>query len=187
MLERLLADLAEHHHREQIESHGTAGLQNARGRYSPASTAALDAFWGLDGAALNPIEGGMLDLVIHRDDARQNLSEVADDVRNENLAWMANVGIIRSLESGAVATTEYSAVTNRLAQLQPSISPKVKLSNDEAAEVDTKEAPTRLHPLLASSSVALGAMLLGLRRVRKSVQLRFTGDRSRSINRSTEP
>ncbi len=59
----------------------------------------------LDQALFGSIEGGMLGLMINRDRSQQDFSEVAEDIRSENMAWMANVGIIRALESGAVAAT----------------------------------------------------------------------------------
>ncbi len=136
----------------------------------------MDAVYEL----LGPVEGGMIALTLNREASVQDFNELSDDIRNENVAWMASLGIIRSFESGGLATTEISGLINRTVQTPSHVDASTKRATDDLVELELERAPTRLQPLLASSSIALGAMLFGLRRVRKTVQLQFTSNRSRA-------
>jgi hypothetical protein len=111
----------------------------------------------------------MIALALNRDITLSELEDISEDARSENKAWIANVGIFRAFENGAVAATEYSGLTNRVGRNTNSNS-----TNAELAESEAEVANTQLHPLLASTSAALGAMVFGLRRMRKSSLLMFT-------------
>lgn len=164
-LESLLSGLAENHRRSRIQSGFDA---NASSRYEhdwrPNTTSAEVAF----------AEGGMIALALNRDAALNELEDISDDARSENNAWIANVGIFRAFENGAVAATEYAGVTNRVGKNEGSSTPR-----SEMTEAESEVADSRLHPLLASTSAALGAVMFGLRRIRKSTPLMFTSRKQR--------
>ena len=159
-LENLLSGLAENHRRSRVHN-GFETNTNSRNEqgWRPDANSAEVAF----------AEGGMIALALNRDVALSELEDISEDARSENIAWIANVGVFRALEYGAVAATENAGVTNRAGRTEESSS-----TTAELAEVEGEVADSRLHPLLASSSAALGAVIFGLRRIRKSTTLMFT-------------
>jgi hypothetical protein len=160
-LENFLLSLAENHHRIRRENGFDVNHRNSRNEVTarPATSMALEI------AVAN---GGMIALALNRDIATSELEDISEEARSENKAWIANVGIFRAFENGAVAATEYSGLTNRTTRNAGSSS-----TTRESAEGEV--ANSQFHPLLASTSAVLGAMMLGLRRMRrKSIPLMFT-------------
>ena len=161
-LEKLLPGLAENHLRNRTQNGFDANQPNARQEknWRPEAPASVEVAFA---------DGGMIALALNRDIAMSELKELSDDARSENKAWIANVGIFRAFENGAVAATEYAGLTNRVTRNAASNA----LPEDES-EVEGEVANSQLHPLLASTSAALGAVMLGLRRMRrKTVPLLF--------------
>ncbi len=112
MLEQLLADLTENHQRERTESTRMATEKSPPSLTRTIDSVAVDAVYEL----LGPVEGGMIALTLNREASVQDFNELSDDIRNENVAWMASLGIIRSFERGGLATTEISGLINRTVQ-----------------------------------------------------------------------
>jgi len=110
-------------------------------------------------------DGGLIAIALNRDLAIHELGEIAGDDSSENKAWTANVGIFRAFENGALAATHYAGLSNRTARNADLLEAEVS-SPDVEAEVSS----TPMHPLLTSSSAALGVLLVGLRRFRKSTR-----------------
>ena len=165
-LGNLLTSLAENHRRSQIQNGFDADQPNFRNEqnWRPEQTAASVEILFSD--------GGMIALALNRDIALRELEDISDDARNENNAWIANVGIFRAFENAAVAVTEYAGLTNRIARdVEPSS------TTPELPDVEGEVANTQLNPWLASTSAALGVVMIGLRRIRKSVPLMFTSRR----------
>ncbi|MDX1925887.1 MAG: hypothetical protein SFV81_05185 [Pirellulaceae bacterium] len=168
LLENLLLGLAENHRRVRSENgFDENGFDVNQPNSRSAVTERPETSMGLEIALA---DGGMIALALNRDIAMSELAEISEEARSENKAWIANVGIFRAFENGAVAATEYSGLTNRM--------PRNAGSNSavrELADGETEVANSQFHPLLASTSAALGAMMLGLRRMRrKSVPWMFT-------------
>jgi hypothetical protein len=162
-LENLLSGLAENHRRNRIQNGFDANQSNSRNEqnWRPETSTSVEVTFA---------DGGMIALALNRDLALSELEEILDDARSENKAWVANVGIFRAFENGAVAATEYAGLTNRTTRNGGSSSTEQELSGAEA-----EVANSHFHPLLASTSAALGVVMLGLRRMsRKSIPLLFT-------------
>ena len=162
-LEKLLPGLAENHLRNRTQSGFDANQPNARQEknWRPEASASVEVAFA---------DGGMIALALNRDIAMSELEELSDDASSENKAWIANVGIFRAFENGAVAVTEYAGLTNRVIRNAAS-----NASPADMSEVEGEVANSQLHPLLASTSAALGVVMLGLRRMRsKTVPLLFT-------------
>lgn len=162
-LESLLSDLAENHRRQRTQNGFDANQPDARSgqnwRPEHNATPVEIAF----------AEGGMIALALNRDIAFAELEDTSEVARQERRAWVANVGIYRAFENGAVAVTEHAGLTNRTSPKSESQSIQV-----DWPEVESELASTPLHPLLASTSAALGLVMFGLRRIRKSVPLMYT-------------
>lgn len=119
-------------------------------------------------------DGGMIALALNREMALIELEELSKDAHSEKKAWVANVGIYRAFENDAVAATEYTGMTTRVGRIGESRSTKVDLADGES-----EVASTQLRPLLASASAAIGVVMFGLRRFRKSVPLLMYTSRKR--------
>ena len=162
-LESLLSDLAENHRRQRTQNGFDANQPDARSgqNWRPEHNAAS--------VEIAFAEGGMIALALNRDIAFAELEDNSEVARQERRAWVANVGIYRAFENGAVAVTEHTGLTNRTSPKSESQSIQV-----DWPEVESEIASTPLHPLLASTSAALGLVIFGLRRIRKSVPLMYT-------------
>ena len=154
-LENLLSGLAESHRRNRTQNGFDVNQPSSSDDPSrrPESSTSVEVMFA---------DGGMIALALNRDIAMSELEKLSEDARSENKAWIANVGIFRAFENGAVAATEYAGLNNRVTRNAVSSS-----SPQEVAEVEGEVANTRFHPLLASTSAALGVVMLGLRRMRR--------------------
>ena len=162
-LEKLLPGLAENHLHNRTQNGFDANQPNARHENNrrPETSASVEVAFA---------DGGMIALALNRDIAMSDLEELSDDARSENKAWIANVGIFRAFENGAVAATEYAGLTNRVTRNAAS-----SASPQGVSEVEGEVANSQLHPLLASTSAALGVVMFGLRRMRsKTAPLLFS-------------
>ena len=166
-LENLLSDLAENHRRHRTQNGFDANQSESRSeqnwRPEQSATSVAIAF----------AEGGMIALALNRDIAFAELEDTSEVARGESRAWVANVGIYRAFANGAVAATEHAGLTNRISPKSESRS-----TNVDWLDVESEIAKTQLNPLLASTSAALGLVMFGLRRIRKSVPLMYTTRRS---------
>ncbi len=117
--------------------------------------------------------GGMIALALNRDLTPSDLDELAKSVHRENSAWVASVGIFRALETVSSDTTE-PAVQNELADLDSKLGTGTELGGPANSDATTDTADTRFHPAIASSTALVGAVLLSLRRIRKSARLQYT-------------
>ncbi len=161
-LESLLSDLAENHRRGRSGNRFDADRPNSRGEqnWRPESAATVETAFA---------DGGMIALALDRDIGLCELEDISEDARDESKAWIANVGIYRGFENGAVAATEYAALTHRMTRSGGSSSAKSDLT-----EVEAEVANSQLRDLLTSTTVAVGAVMIGLRRIRKFTPLMFT-------------
>jgi hypothetical protein len=160
-LENFLLSLAENHHRIRSGIGFDVNHRNSRNEVTerPETSMALE---------IAVADGGMIALALNRDIIMSQFEDISEEARSEKKAWIANVGIFRAFENGAVAATEYSNLTNRTP-------PNAGLSSTARESAEGEVANTQFHPLLASTSAALGAMMLGLRRMRRqSIPLMFT-------------
>ncbi len=162
-LETLLSNLAENHRRKQSQAEFNVDkplTRNDESWRTESSDAQVEMAFA---------DGGMISLALNRDVALSELEDVSDVARSENRAWVANVGIFRAFEGGAVAATEYAGLTNRISK-----NAEARSSTAELSEVEAEVANSQLHPLLASTSAIVGGLMLGLRRMRKATPLMHT-------------
>ena len=176
-LDKLLSDLANKHRRRQAEEHTDREQAN---RSEPAGRSYRQNSRMAELQAVNA-EGGLIALALNRDVAPTDLDELAKSLHRENRAWVASVGVFRTFESGAVengevqsgamAATEIAVKSDRSKQTAQA---NQLADLAQGANSDVEDSATRFHPLLASSTVALGAMLFSLRRIRKTARLMYT-------------
>lgn len=161
-LDNLLSGLAENYRHGRAHNGFDADQPNARNNQNlrSESSVAVEAAFS---------DGGMIALALNRDIAFKELEEISDSALTENKAWIANVGIFRAFENGAVAVTEYASLTNRVTRGSEASPTSVELT-----DVESEVANSQFQPLWASTSAVLGAVMIGLRRIRKSNPLMFT-------------
>ena len=160
-LETLLSDLAENHRQSRAQSHDS---NRPNSRFETQRKLAGEAAMG----AIARTEGVFIALALNRDISHSNLADLADEVNRENKTWLANVGVYREFENAAIVATEFVAA--------PNPTPRGTLSNSKSdlTQAEAEVGDSQFHPLLASSTAVLGAMLFSLRRVRKNVRLMYT-------------
>ncbi len=166
-LEGLLSDLAEDHYRSRSSQAFDANQPSSQFD----SRRHTDFENNSDVAELAFAGGGLIALALNRDSGPMDLAQVAEDVHRENRTWVANVGVYREFENAAIAATDFVAT-----RFSGAISRSTRTAafTEDTNRSQTEVGDAKVHPLLASSTAALGVMLFSLRRVRKNVRLMYT-------------
>ncbi len=172
-LDKLLSDLANKHrqHKSGNDSEREHSNRNEfahRQHHQDSQSAEIDAAYA---------EGGLIAMTLNRDIAPTDLDALATNLHQENKAWVASVGVFRAFESSAMAVTEGARRNNGSSQTTQganSLADRTEFNVADMNAADLEASETRFNPFLASSTVALGAVLFSLRRIRHSARLMYT-------------